>query len=90
MWSSGRNFGATKKKTKNELPEEEQDTIFKDDSLSTGLKPTFGLKTANNGYDNMEGFLTAVEKPSPRRISDTNILNDRTRKQDKSTKSFRN
>ena len=30
--------------------------------LNTGLKPTFGLKTAKHGSDNLEGFLTAVEK----------------------------
>ena len=31
--------------------------------LNTGLKPTFGVKTAKHGSDNLEGFLTAVEKP---------------------------
>ena len=30
--------------------------------LNTGLKPTFGIKTAKNISDNVEGFLTAVEK----------------------------
>ena len=31
--------------------------------LNTGLNPTFGIKTVKHGYDNLEGFLTAVEKP---------------------------
>ena len=30
--------------------------------LNAGLKPTFILKTAKHGSDNLEGFLTAVEK----------------------------
>ena len=30
--------------------------------LNTVLKPTFGVKTAKHGSDNLEGFLTAVEK----------------------------
>ena len=30
--------------------------------LNTGLKPTFGIKTAKHGSDNLEGFLTALEK----------------------------
>ena len=29
---------------------------------NTGLKPTFGIKTANHGSENLEGFLTAVGK----------------------------
>ena len=49
-----------KKSTKKELPEEEEDTRFKDTGLSTGLKRTFGLKTENHGSKNLEGFLTAV------------------------------
>ena len=28
--------------------------------LNNGLKPTFGIKTAKHGYENIEGFLTAV------------------------------
>ena len=36
--------------------------------LSTGLKPTFGLKTANHCSANLEGFLTAVGKPLPREV----------------------
>ena len=31
--------------------------------LNTGLIPTFGIKTANHGLENLEGFLTAVENP---------------------------
>ena len=42
--------------------EEEEYSRCKATSLDTGLKPTFGIKTANNGSDNLEGFLTAVEK----------------------------
>ena len=30
--------------------------------LNTGLKPTFGVKTAKHGSDNLEGFLTEVGK----------------------------
>ena len=30
--------------------------------LNTGLKPKFGVKTAKHWSDNLEGFLTAVEK----------------------------
>ena len=30
--------------------------------LNTGLKPTFGIKTAKHGYDNLEVFLKAVGK----------------------------
>ena len=30
--------------------------------LNTGLKPTFGVKTAKHGSDNLEGFLIAVGK----------------------------
>ena len=30
--------------------------------LNTVLKPDFGVKTAKHGSDNLEGFLTAVEK----------------------------
>ena len=33
-------------------------------ALNTGLKPTFGVKTAKHGFDNLEGFLTAVKKTS--------------------------
>ena len=30
--------------------------------LNTGLKPTFGVKTAKHGSDNLEGFLISVGK----------------------------
>ena len=30
--------------------------------LNTGLKTTFGIKKAKHGSDNLEGFLTALEK----------------------------
>ena len=30
--------------------------------LNTGLKPTFGVNTAKQGTDKIEGFLTAVGK----------------------------
>ena len=33
-----------------------------DTALKTGLKPTFGIKTAKHVSDNLEVFLTAVEK----------------------------
>ena len=45
-----------------EVNEEEEDSIFKATGLKTILKPTFGLKTAKHGSDNLEWFLTAVEK----------------------------
>ena len=43
--------------------------------LNTGLKPKFGIKTTKHGSDNIEGFLTAVEKLSSRRISDSDASN---------------
>ena len=45
-----------------EVNEEEEDSRFKATGLNTGLKPKFGIKTAKHGLDNLEGFLTAVEK----------------------------
>ena len=45
-----------------EVNEEEECSRFKASGLNTGLKPTFGFKTAKPGSDNLEGFLTAVEK----------------------------
>ena len=48
--------------------------------LSTGLNPIFGLKTVKHGSKNLEGFLTAVEKPSSRRLSDADVSNTPTRK----------
>ena len=41
----------------------EEEYRFVATGLNTGLKPTFGVKTAKNGFDNLEGFLTAVIKP---------------------------
>ena len=46
-----------------------------DTGLNTGLNPTFGIKTVKHGSDNLEGYLSAVEKPSSRMISDANALN---------------
>ena len=53
-----------KQSTKAELQEvnEEEDSRFKAAGLNTGFKPMFGLKTANHGSDNLEGFLIAVGK----------------------------
>ena len=54
-----------KQSTKTELQdvnEEEEDLRFKATGLDTGLKPTFRIKTVKHGLDNLEGFLTAVEK----------------------------
>ena len=76
MWLGIRNFGATKKQyTKIELNEEEEGSRFMATCLSTGLKPTFGLKTANHGSDNLEHFLTAVGKTYSRRLSDADASN---------------
>ena len=80
----------SKNPTKTELHEEEENYRFMATSLITGLKPTFSLNTANHGSDNLEGFLEAVGKPSPRRIYDADTLNYLTRKPEKSAKSFRN
>ena len=41
---------------------EEDDTVFKASGLSTGSKPTFGLKTAMHVYDNIEGVLILVKR----------------------------
>ena len=46
-------------------PEEnkiEKESRFMATGLNTGLKPTFGVKTAKHGSDNLKGFLTAVGK----------------------------
>ena len=82
-----------KKSTKtelNELNEETKESIFMATGLDTGLKPTFGIKTAKYGSDNIEGFLSEAEKLSSGRLSNTDASNDQTRKTEKSTKSFRN
>ena len=44
----------------NELNEETEESRFMATGLNTGLKPTFGIKTAKHGSENIEGFLTAV------------------------------
>ena len=69
---------------------EEEKSRFMDTGLNTGLKPTFGVKTAKHGSDNLEVFLTAVEKSSSRRLSNAAVLTARTGKQLKSTTSFKN
>ena len=48
----------------NEVIEEE--SRFMDTGLNTGLKPTFGVKTAKHRSDNHKGFLTAVGKTLPK------------------------
>ena len=58
--------------------------------LNTGLKTTFGIKIAKHGYDNLEGFLTVVEKASSRRLLNADVLSTQTGKQVKFTMSFRN
>ena len=40
----------------------EEDSRFMATGLNTGLKPTFGVKTAKHGSDNLKVFLTAVGK----------------------------
>ena len=61
MWLGGNNFGANQKQpTKNELNEENEESIFMATGLNTGLKPDFGLKTSKRGSDNLKGFPTAV------------------------------
>ena len=57
--------------------------------MNTSLKPTFGIKTEKYVSENLEGFLTAVEKPSSRKLYNANNLNARTRKSEKYTKSLR-
>ena len=50
----------------------------------------FVLKTEKHVFNNIEGFLTVVEKHSSKRLSDADVSNERTRKPEKYTKSFRN
>ena len=57
--------------------------------LNTGLKPTFGIRTAKNGSDNLKGFLTLVGKPSQRRLSNADAPNAQSGRQVKSTKFFK-
>ena len=63
---------------------------FMANGLNASLKPTFVLKTAKHGSDNLKGFLTAVEKPSSRRLLNADVLNALTGKQVKFTTSFKN
>ena len=49
-----------KKPTKPELSDA-IGAILKFTGLYTGLKPTFGVKTANNGSENIESFLPVTE-----------------------------
>ena len=54
-----------KKSTKTErqdVNEEEENYRCMATGLNTGLKPTFGIKTTKHGSDNLEAFLTAMEK----------------------------
>ena len=68
----------------------EQNSRFITIGINNGLKPKIGVNTVKHGYDNIEGFLTAVGKPSSRRILNANVLNAQTRKQVKFTTSFNN
>ena len=51
-----------KQSTEPEENEIEEKSRFMATGLNTSLKPTFGVKTAKHGSDNLEGFLTAVGK----------------------------
>ena len=52
-----------KQSTEHEVNEAiEEESRFMATGLNTGLKPTFGVKTAKHGSDKLEGFLTAVGK----------------------------
>ena len=65
-----------KKSTESEVNDViEEEYRFVATGLNTGLKPTFGVKTAKHGPDKLEGFLTAGEKPSLRRLLNANVLN---------------
>ena len=55
-----RNQNKSTKTELNELNEETEEYRFMATGLNTGLKPIFGIRTVNNGSDNIEGFLTAV------------------------------
>ena len=56
----------------------EEEYRFMATGLNTGLKPTFGVKTEKHGSDNLKCFLTAVGKPSSRRLLNADVLNART------------
>ena len=49
-----------KQSTKTESNEEDEESIFVATSISTHLKPAFGLKTEKHGSKNLKGFITAV------------------------------
>ena len=56
-------WGDQKQSTETEVNEViEENSRFMTTGLNTGLKPTFGVKTAKHRSDTLEGFLTAVEK----------------------------
>ena len=59
FWRNQEQLTETKLQNVNE---EEDDFRFKATDLDTGLKPTFGIKNVKHGSDNLEGFLTVVEK----------------------------
>ena len=67
----------------------EEESRFMATGLNTGLNLTFGVKAEKHGSDNLEGFLTAVEKSSSRRFLNADVLNARIEKQLKSTTSFK-
>ena len=67
----------------------EENSRFITTGLNTGLKPKFGIKTAKHGSDNLEDFLTAVKKPSSRRLLNADVLSAQTGKQVEFTMSFR-
>ena len=69
IWLGGKNFGATKTINRNGTTRckwRRRNSRFKATGLNTGLKPTFGIKNAKHGSDNLEGFLTAAEKTLPK------------------------
>ena len=79
-----------KKSTETEVNEViEENYRFMTTGLNTALKPKFGIKTVKHGSDNLEGFLTAVENPSSKRILNADVSDDRTEKQVKYTMSLR-
>ena len=52
-----------KQSTKTEVSQViEENSRFMTTGINTRWKPTFGVKTAKHGSDNLKGFLTAVEK----------------------------
>ena len=51
-----------KQSTEPKENEIEEKSRFMATGLNIGLNPTFGVKTAKHGSDNLEGFLTAVGK----------------------------